>query len=67
MTLEEFAQWLKGELERKGMSQAQLAEEAGISRNAVNKYIHGEMLPTFYVFMCILDALGMKMWLQDDV
>lgn len=67
MTLEEFAPWLKSELERKGMSQAQLASKAGISRNAVNKYIHGKMLPTFYVFMCILDALGMKMWLQDDV
>jgi transcriptional regulator with XRE-family HTH domain len=52
----DFGPWLKRELEYKKMSQAQLAREAGISKNAVNAYVKCKMWPTVYTLLRILNV-----------
>jgi transcriptional regulator with XRE-family HTH domain len=50
---------LADERRRRGLSQAALADRAGLSRSSVEAWENGA-LPTLAALQCLLDALGMR-------
>lgn len=46
-------------LEEKGMSQSQLAKDAGLSKSRINDYINGHATPTIFAIINIAYALDM--------
>lgn len=66
----DFAEWIKGELDRLNWNQSDLADEAGLTRAAISKYVHRQMQPTIYTFQKILKAVWKRMEIRgeaDDV
>ena len=53
-----FSEYLTLRLGKLGKTQGWLAKEVGISRNAVNLYVHAEMTPRSNTLVKILYALG---------
>jgi len=60
MTPKQFGRKLKALRERRGVSQAELAERAGLSREYVNKLEAGKYDPTLGTLGCLAKALGVK-------
>ena len=61
----EFDSWLLDQMERKALNQEQLAARAGIRSSNITYYLYYGKLPTFRTFLKILNALGMRMVLED--
>ncbi len=54
----DFAEWLNGELQKRGWNQAELARRAGISREAVSTTLSRKRKPGFQVCSGIAHAFG---------
>ena len=52
-----FGEWLLVELDRRGMSQADLARKSGVSRTAISDVISGSSKPGFRLCRGIADGL----------
>lgn len=59
MITEEFAQWLQTELKKRGLTQAELARRAKISRGALNNVLNGARRPGPHLCSAIAEALNM--------
>lgn len=54
----EFGRRLYKIMWRKGVSETELAERAGIQRTQLSKYVNGKTSPSFYIVDKIAKALG---------
>ena len=54
---DDFGKWLLDELERRSMSQADLARKSGVSRTAISDVISGSSKPGFRLCRGIADGL----------
>lgn len=61
-----FADWLQGELDRRGWDSLDLAVEAFISEQSVKNYLRGDRYPTLDYFMRIIRALGKRIEITDN-
>ena len=59
---QDFAEWLSGELARRGLSQRELALRAGLTSPAVSQIVRGKVQPTWESIVKIAGGLG-----QDPV
>lgn len=57
---EEFGPWLGRQLRRRGLSQADLAEEIGVTRAAVSAWMTGRAQPRMDKIQAIEDVLGLS-------
>lgn len=56
----EFQVYIRSQMERKGWTQQQFADKAGISRNSVQRLIGDtEHLPSAEIIVCAANALGL--------
>lgn len=53
-----YAQRLKQIMDKQGMTQAQLAEAAGVGRSAISQYLSGKYIPSAQRSKVLADALG---------
>lgn len=53
-----FSGTLEELLECYGMDQSQLAKESGLSKGAINNYIHGRRAPSVFAVINIANTLG---------
>lgn len=58
LTTAQFARNLRRELDRAGMTQADLARAAGMHRAQVNHYATGSARPSLPTLLRLLEALG---------
>jgi transcriptional regulator with XRE-family HTH domain len=56
--LDDFASWLKMQLEEKHLTVLKLSQMSGVHHNTLHNYIHGRCEPTLYSARCIANALG---------
>ena len=56
--INEFSKRLKTRLKYAGMSQTELAEKVGVTRNMISRYVNGDSLPTFIILDRIARALN---------
>jgi transcriptional regulator with XRE-family HTH domain len=54
----EFSERLTKVLEKRGISQQQFAEECGLSKAAVSRYIAGERQPSYEALLRMKNVLG---------
>ena len=54
----EFGRSLERALQLSGMTQYELADKTGISKNQISKYVRGKAMPTFYSVELMAKALG---------
>jgi len=53
----DFAEWIRGEINRRGWTQATLAERSGLSRSTISKMLtSGRRKPGMKFFACISNA-----------
>ena len=55
---QDFAEWLRGELARRGLSQRELALRAGITGPTVGQIVRGKVQPTVESIVKIAEGLG---------
>lgn len=51
-------QRLREEMDRRGMTQRDLAEKAGVTEVSISRYVHGERMPRYAILKSIARALG---------
>jgi len=54
-----FSTWLEQQIKKRKMSQARLAEEAGVTRSAINKVIKGKRNPGYDMCNGVAKAFNM--------
>lgn len=60
-----FGYWLRETLRKRKMKRDDLAEKSGISLRTINRYISGEMWPGMYSYNCIMEALGLGLFVRE--
>lgn len=60
-----FGYWLKETLRERKMKRDELAYRSGISIRTINRYISGEMLPGMFSYECIMEALGLELFVRE--
>ena len=56
-----FAEWLKQEMDTRGLDKVELEEATGLSRATIAGYLKRIRKPTMESFELILDAFGLEM------
>ena len=55
-----FVPGLKAVLQRKGMSQVELAEKIGINKNTVSLWVRGKITPSLETFVMLVETLDVS-------
>ena len=61
-----FDLWLYNQLQKRGFTQKEFADKAGITSATVSYFIHNQKMPTVRTLALILDALDMHMEFVDN-
>ena len=61
MSNEQFAEWLKTELDKRGWVPARLARESGVTRGALSHIFSGERSPGLDLLRAVAKALGLPL------
>ena len=56
--MKEFGEWLKFILEEQGIRQNRLAEELGLNKRTITRYLSNDTCPDVDIMMKILDRFG---------
>lgn len=60
-----FDYWLWDQLQRKGMTQAQLSKKTGLDPSAISLYLSRRRVPNIESFLKILSALELNIYFRD--
>ena len=62
---EDFAEWLKNEMEKNGLTRGKLAKKTGISISTIRNCTLGIRTPKLFTVSVLLDFFGKKLAIVD--
>ena len=62
----DFAEWLKGQMRKRGWDALDLEVESGLSKVTIQYYLRGIRKPTLASFEVLLETFGQHLKIEDN-